>query len=104
MENIDEEYKAEKEFLNQLETLLKDIKGKRRGRKAPAPGYHYKRDVIDRMADDNELKVPFLISEYRLILKKESNLPAQKINFVKAIVNEAIRKSKKNEKHLKRVK
>ena len=68
---------------------IEQIETKRKLRPLPKPGYKYRRDWYDKMADKGQITAQFFVDHIVLIWQKRSNLDSETRSIVKHFCDKA---------------
>lgn len=73
-----------------LNHYVKQIRDSRNDRPDPKPGYHYKKDAVDVMMNENELTTPFMLLHYADVHNKVSSIPSSKRKVMEFLFSSAV--------------
>lgn len=96
-------------FRKNLNKIINKISLDRNTRPLPKPGYHYKRDGIDEIMEQNNLTVDYFSNNIESIWNKQSKLSSRQRTIISSVCNEALYKTfveygEKKEKETKKTK
>lgn len=88
-----EEIINDEKFISSVEQVIYKLRCDRINRPSPKKGYRYKRDWYDKMTENNQLNVAFILCEAPKHWAKKSNLSANIRNVIEYILKESIQKT-----------